>query len=119
MQNLSLGESQNISMTHPGWACKFLLGNHKREMKTTGTPEARDTFKHDQSQAETFLDCHSYTNFTILTEEIPGPSLKMQGQEYWHLVSIPLWSWTLTSLLCTNEGFGVTAPSVGAGAICT
>lgn len=90
MQNLSLGESQNIGMTHPGWACKFLLGNHKREMKTTWTPEARGTFKYVQSQAETFLDCNSYTNFTILTEEIPGSSLKMWGQEYWHLVNVPL-----------------------------
>ena len=81
MQTLSLGESQNIGMTHPGWVCKFLLGNHKREMKTAGTPEVRDTFKYVQSQAETFLDCNSYTTVPIFTEEIPGSSLKMQGQE--------------------------------------
>lgn len=119
MQNLSLGESQNIGMTHPGWACKFLLGNHKREMKTTWTPEVRGTFKYVQIQAETFLDCNSYTNFAILTGEIPGSGLKMWGQEYWQLVNVPLWRQALTSRFCTNAGFGVTARSTGARAICT
>lgn len=61
MQNLSLGESQNIGMTHPGCVCKFFLGNHKREMKTAWSPEARDTFRYVQGQAGAFPDRSSYT----------------------------------------------------------
>lgn len=61
MQTLCLGESQNVGMTHPGWACKLLLGNIKREMKTAWSPESKDIFKDVQSQAGAFVEHSSYT----------------------------------------------------------
>lgn len=114
MQNLSLGESQNIALTHPGWTCKFPLGNNKREVNQP-EPQGPETPSNMFRAKWTLPKLQFLQHLHHFNEGIPHSSLKMWGHGCF--VSVHLWTWALRVL--HRAGFGVGAPSMGFGAIST